>query len=56
MLLSSSHSQFVRKMPTEDAICLMADAGFDAIDFSFHAKPEYYDESTDGELGKEKFL
>ena len=56
MLLSSSHSQFVRKMPTEDAICLMADAGFDAIDFSFHVKPEYYDESTDGEIGKEKFL
>ena len=56
MLLSSSHSQFVRKMPTEDAICLMADAGFDAIDFSFHVKPEYYDESTDGEAGKEKFL
>ena len=43
-------------MPTEDAITLMADAGFDAIDFSFHVKPEYYDESTDGELGKEKFL
>ena len=29
MLLSSSHSQFARKMSTEDAINLMADAGFD---------------------------
>ena len=56
MLLSSSHSQFARKMSTEDAIVLMADAGFDAIDFSFHISEEYYGEQTDGELGKEKFL
>ena len=56
MLLSSSHSQFARKMSTEDAITLMADAGFDAIDFSFHISEEYYGEHTDGELGREKFL
>ena len=56
MLLSSAHSQFVRKMPTEDAINLMADAGFDAIDFSFHVSEEYYGEHTDGEAGKQKFL
>ena len=56
MLLSSSHSQFARKMPTEDAIRLMADAGFDAIDFSFHISEEYYGEQTDGEAGKTKFL
>lgn len=55
MLLSSSHSQFAKKMPTEDAINLMADAGFDAIDFSFHISEEYYGECTDGEAGKEKF-
>jgi len=55
MLLSSSHSQFARRMPTEDAINLMADAGFDAIDFSFHISEEYYGECTDGEVGKEKF-
>ena len=55
MLLSSSHSQFARKLPTEDAINLMADAGFDAIDFSFHISEEYYGECTDGEAGREKF-
>ena len=55
MLLSSAHSQFARRMPTEDAINLMADAGFDAIDFSFHISEEYYGECTDGEAGKEKF-
>ena len=56
MLLSSSHSQFARKMSTEDSIKLMADAGFDAIDFSMHISEEYYGEQTDGELGKQKFL
>ena len=55
MLLSSSHSQFAKKIPTEDAINLMADAGFDAIDFSFHISEQYYGECTDGEAGKEKF-
>ena len=33
----------------------MADAGFDAIDFSFHISEQYYGECTDGEAGKEKF-
>lgn len=59
MLLSSSHSLFARKMPdtpTEELLGFMADAGFDAIDFSFHVRKEYHDETTDGELGKAKFL
>ncbi|MBQ8408921.1 MAG: sugar phosphate isomerase/epimerase [Clostridia bacterium] len=56
MLLSSSHSQFARKMSTEAAIDLMANAGFDAIDFSFHISEEYYGEQTDGELGRTKFI
>lgn len=56
MLLSSSHSQFAKKMSTEAAIKLMADAGFDAIDFSFYIKTEYYNEDTDGETGKAKFM
>jgi sugar phosphate isomerase/epimerase len=34
----------------------MADAGFDAIDFSFHISSEYYREQTDGEAGRDKFL
>ena len=55
MLLSSSHSQFARKMSTEEAIDLMADAGFDAIDFSFHLKSEYYSEDTDGAIGRNRF-
>ena len=55
MLLSSSHSQFARKMSTEEAIDLMADAGFDAIDFSFHLRSEYYNADTDGELGRIRF-
>ena len=58
MLLSSAHSLFERKMldtPTEELIDLMAEAGFDAIDFSFHVRKEYYDETTDGEAGKAKF-
>ena len=55
MLLSSSISQFARKMPTDEAIKLMADAGFDAIDFSLHISEEYYGECTDGDAGKEKF-
>lgn len=55
MLLSSSHAQFARKMSTEEAIDLMADAGFDAIDFSFHLKSEYHNEETDGEIGKVRF-
>ena len=42
-------------MSTEDAIDLMADAGFDAIDFSFFAKEEYYGSDTDGDAGKAKF-
>ena len=56
MLLSSSHSQFAEKMPTEASIDLMADAGFDAIDFSFYTTRAYYDESTDGERGRAYFL
>ena len=56
MLLSSSHYQFVKRTSTEKAIDLMADAGFDAIDFSFHYSKEYYGEETDGELGKIKFI
>lgn len=55
MLLSSSHSQFVRNLSTEEAIDLMADAGFDAIDFSFYAKEEYFHENTDGSTGKAQF-
>lgn len=55
MLLSSSHAQFARKMSTEEAIDLMADAGFDAIDFSFHLKSEYHSEDTDGDAGKVMF-
>ena len=55
MLLSSSHSQFVRNLTTEEAIDLMADAGFDAIDFSFHIKKEYSSENTDGQAGKARF-
>lgn len=56
MLLSSSISQFARKMPVEDAIDLMADAGFDAIDFYFNMKKEFYNEDTDGDAGKAVFL
>ena len=59
MLLSSAHSLFERKMPnasTEEIIDLMADAGFDAIDFSFHTRKEYHIEDTDGEAGKSKFI
>ena len=59
MLLSSAHSLFARKMPdmpTEELIDLMADAGFDAIDFSFHTRKEYHIEDTDGEAGKSKFI
>ena len=55
MLLSSSHSQFAEKMSTEEAIDLMADAGFDAIDFSFYTTRAYYDESPDGEGGRARF-
>ena len=42
-------------MSTEEAIDLMADAGFDAIDFSFHLRSEYYNADTDGELGRIRF-
>ena len=55
MLLSSCHSSFAKKITTEESIDLMANAGFDAIDFSFYISKQYFDENTDGEKGKEKF-
>lgn len=57
MLLSSSHSAFVDKLSSMEAVIdLMADKGFDAIDFSFFASADYYNESTDGEAGKARFV
>ena len=58
MLLSSTHFTFTKKMPeksTEEIIEIMADAGFDAIDFSFQAKPEYRATRIDGGVGKDEF-
>lgn len=56
MLLSSSTSQFARRFPMEDVIVLMKNAGFDAMDFSFHIDEKYYGECTDGEEAKRYFL
>ena len=57
MLLSSSNSQFLRYgLTCEQAVDVMHQAGFDAIDFSLHVSPEYYGEQTDSVEFKERML
>lgn len=56
MLLSSTNGPVLRKFSCEESITLMHAAGFDAMDFSFNAGPQYYNEATDSPAFKEYFL
>ncbi len=54
MRLSSTFHNLRGKLGMENAITTMAEAGFDALDFSFFT-PEFYDEGTDGEEFRKYF-
>ena len=56
MLLSSSISVFLERFKPEKAVEILSEAGFDAIDFSFPYRDQYYDETTDSEEFKQSFL
>ena len=56
MIISNPNGVFLKKGFTpEQASDMIADAGFTGIDFGFHASEEFYNESTDSELFKERF-
>lgn len=52
MLLSSSIGTIQRQYTMEESIDLMYDAGFDAIDFSFHVDEKFYSEETSPDFFK----
>lgn len=56
MLLSASTSMFYPYFSCEEIVELMSQAGFDAMDFSFHISEAFYGEETDSEAFKERFL
>lgn len=55
MLLSTTVSSLLSDFTLYEAISIIKNAGFDAIDFPFHFSEQYYGENTDSADFKEKF-
>ena len=56
MQVSSTNSPLLSRFSPEEAVELMYKAGFDAIDFSFHANACFYNEESDSPAFKERLL
>lgn len=55
MRVSQTCGVYIDKFPEEKAIDMMAEAGFEAIDFSF-SREKYYNKDTDSEEFKQKLI